>query len=368
MKKKILWAVIITALISCNENPLSPNVKSDCVNPMNNSSSVFHGLRNSDDTEDDRMNECLYYMGAGIVHLMQNPTHREKFLDKTRYNAKGEGLVDDFFEGDDGMLNDFNKFLAANKDCFTYEFSNYSELKSLMSYQEVSYEPCVYFYNIQDAVTGEDEMSQYTVGIGESVTANDEIPAYRVVLGESSTTETLVAESNQESASPILIITNYTEAYIETTDDIVLEENPDRTYIVDQHRIAFDYEGSGANDYHGSYRVRYGIGISADTKSGHHINSISDAQVGVTFTNPVVLTELSWPVEEIGYWFVAHERDWYASRKNVWVAATNGAPQGLNVECAMKYNHEFYQRVYLNFVNMATVTSNEKGLLRVTIQ
>lgn len=368
MKKKILWAVVMAALISCNENTLSPNEKSDCVNPINNSSSVFHGLRNSDDMEDDRMNECLYYMGAGIVHLMQNPTHREKFLDKTRYNAKGEGLVDDFFDGDSGMLSDFNQFLQANKDCFTYEFGTYNELKALMSYQEVSYEPCIYFYNIQDAVTGEDQVSQYTVAIGESVTANDEVPAYQVNLGESSITETLVAESNQESASPILIITNYTDAYIETTDDIELEENPDRVYTVEQHRINFDYEGTGNNDYHGSYRALVAGNLISSTKPGNQINSISDAQIGTTFNAPVIFTELNWPLEEIGYWFVAHERDWYASRKNVWVAATNGAPQGLNVECAMKYNHEFYQRIYINFINMNTVTSNEKGLLRVTVQ
>jgi hypothetical protein len=368
MKKKILWAVVMAALISCNENSLSPDAKNDCLNPMNNSSSVFHGLRNADDSEDDRMNECLYYMGAGIVHLMQNPTHREKLLDKTRYNAKGEGLVDDFFNGDEAMLKDFNKFLEDNRDCFTYDFGNYNELKSLMSYQDVSYEPCIYFYNIQDAVTGEDDMSQYTVGIGESVTANDEIPAYRVVLGESSITETLVAESNQESASPILIITNYTDAFIETTDDIELEENLDRDYTVDQHRITVDYEGTGNSDYQGSYRALttfMGVNGISDTKLGHHINSISDSQIGTTFNADLQLNEFN---NENGYWFVTHERDWYASKKPVLVNATNGAPQNIAVECAMKYNHEFFQRIYINFVNMNTVTSNEKGTLRVTVQ
>jgi hypothetical protein len=243
--------------------------------------------------------------------------------------------------------------------------SNYNELKSLMSYADVSYEPVIYFYNIQDAVTDEEELTQYLVAVGESVNDYDNIPAYKVETGdEPSITETTVAESDQETVHPILIISNYTAEYIETTDDIDIEENPDRIYTVDQHRIAFDYERDGNNDYHGSYKQRVNNGIGTNTISGHHINSISDAQVGSTFNGDVVLYEFNY---EIGYWFVAHERDWYASRKSVWVAATNGAPQAVLVDCAMKYNHEFYQRVYLNFVTGATVTSNEKGLLRVTM-
>ncbi|MCC7466722.1 MAG: hypothetical protein IT261_10655 [Saprospiraceae bacterium] len=79
-------------------------------------------------------------------------------------------------------------------------------------------------------------------------------------------------------------------------------------------------------------------------------------------------TSTTFPAIGAGCWFVTYEKDWYSSHKGIFVGSANGAPTWVYVHCKMKYAHEFYQTMVLNFGNKLPQTSSQKGYLKVVIR
>jgi hypothetical protein len=361
MKKSLLIIASIATLISsCTKDDIKPGMGNQCVNPLDDPSSVFSGLRNQNNTEDDKMNECLYYTGAGIMHLLETPSYRNKLLDKSLYDSNYEALVDMFFK-DPSMLQNFNDFLLVNAACSKYGITSYEDIKKQMFYENISYSPIIYFYNLKTAETRDNHMAEYIVAIGESVDVNDRIPACEVDnKNNGKVKETRIEEKDSILSKPILIVSNYTSEADNSEDDILIEENT-KNYVADKYKIKYRYEKYGKSDYRESHRVAYSSGgYSGSTASGYTIKKIPANKINYLYNQDIPLPEAGR-----GFWLATYERDWYSSKKAVYVSNSNGAGLALYVYCRMKYSSEYYQRMFVNFQTRKTITSSSKGYLRI---
>lgn len=334
----------------------------DCESALENLNSPFSGLRNPDDPADDQMNECLFIITSGITHLMQTAEYREIILNPDQYNEKQEYHIDNLMQND-AMLAAFNDYISGIAFCSNLDYNSYDQLKSLMTYQGVLYSPIIYYPNLIQSDSQDLSINQVQIAVGESINEDDGIPGFNLSFEDNTSLEEVVIyESALQNSTPVLIISNHTDEYIDTVDDVVIEKNDgNRAYLADVYAISEDYERDGKSDYHESHKIAYQGGAQQNSSVGYNIDRIADNQINSLFTTDVSLPEIG-----IGFWLVAHERDWYASAKTIFVGMMNGASTWRLVDCRMKYNHEFFQRLYVNFNTRNTITSNEKGRLTIS--
>ena len=153
--------------------------------------------------------------------------------------------------------------------------------------------------------------------------------------------------SDTNNIIPIIIISNGTDSIVGGPSDSITTEpyDPSRNFscIADEYRIGMRAESTNGGFY-GSVK-----GPLIKRFAANQINTLFNAEKNVTV------------YENYGALFASYERDWYASKKTVSVPNWTSYPLGLR----MKYNDEFYQRMYVDNGTQTTVTSWSKGKLRI---
>lgn len=211
------------ALAACNKNELPTNITNDtvyCDSLLDNPESVFYGLNNPDDDEDDMVNKLELKLGLAITSLMEDAGHRAALLDTSNYE---EGVFDvvKFANLNPSFESDLNTILANNTYCILPEIGSLAQIDSALVYQSVDYFPVISYYNY----LLNPESNSYIVSIGTAVNDSDQIPGWYVSSDYIS--QHLVSEGDSSSDVPILIIGHMTndENYAEPDSIVVFHEN-----------------------------------------------------------------------------------------------------------------------------------------------
>lgn len=325
------------------------------------SSSLFHNILNGHDQPDENLNIALFAASLAYSELiLDGYIGIEDLIDPSHYNSSFEA-VSTTVNSTLGIGSRFEYALNSVTNCSSdHNYSNMSDLLADMEYLNTNYYPGIYFYNLDEA-TVTDEL---IIAISAEIDSLDRIPGWKI-SDDQSISQVLVNEADSTNNIPILIITNNTDEYIDSEDDITVEDYDEGggrssfQTIVDEHRANYRYEGSGKTDYFVTARAQSAatnFGFYGNTK-GIEVRSMSSNQINVNFTNDknfnIFLT--------YGGLVCTYERDWNNSKKDVTVSGWTSYP----LEVRMKYTNEFYQRMYVSNITKQTVTSTSKGKLRI---
>lgn len=216
-------ALIMLTMSACNKNELPTTVSSTTVNCdslLDNPESVFYGLNNPDDHEDDLVNKLELKLGLALTSLMEDAGHRNALLDTSNYV---EGVFDlvKYANLNPTFESDLNTILANNTYCILPEIGSLAQIDSALVYESVDYYPVISYYNY----LLNPESNSYIVSIGTAVNDSDQIPGWYVSSDYIS--QHLVSEGDSSSDVPILIIGHMTndENYAEPDSIVVFHED-----------------------------------------------------------------------------------------------------------------------------------------------
>jgi hypothetical protein len=225
-----------------------------------------------------------------------------------------------------------------------------------MQHPTGDYYPVMYYINLPYATV----TNEVIFAIATALNGEDEIGGW-YVKSDLTVEEIKLDTSDTNNIIPIIIISNGTDSIVGGPSDSITTEpyDPSRnfSYIADEYQINFRYESSGKSEYRIGMRAESTNGGFYGSVKGPLIKRFAANQINTLFNAEKNVTVY----ENYGALFASYERDWYASKKTVSVPNWTSYPLGLR----MKYNDEFYQRMYVDNGTQTTVTSWSKGKLRI---
>lgn len=327
-------------------------------------------LLNPEDPADEQINQTMFLFAASLCRSLNQPDDIRFLLQDVPFNTYGEWALtsDSLLNSRFGLSSQYQAVAKANQWSES-TFDRFNDMK----YKGVPYQLCLVCYNPKAMATP----NEIIIAMGESVGENDQIPGWKIQLDTKKPEymPVLVSEADSSSNTPIFIVSIASrepekQKYLNGLSDAEIQKSglasaaPNRTWIPSEYQIDLRYERNGKSDYCQNHRIFYNNGsFSSTTTDGYLIDRIAEEHIGKRF-----YASTSFPATGNGYWFVTYEKDWYAARKGIFVGSTNGAPTWVYVHCKMKYVHEFYQTMVLNFANQSPQTAHQKGILKVLCQ
>jgi hypothetical protein len=361
------WAALGIAFLtaSCGSDQLKGSA-SEQDRPANEPE-VLEMITQGKTPDDARVAEQLYQLAEGLAAL----TRSRPPADVSRMMS--QAVISKDFEID--LSNDGNAALAALINSQLRERrTSLGAIAAGMVREGVQYRPTIYIPNKRHA----DFQRAPVIAIGEGVAApqgksgdhivgwriDDDGRSHRVILGENEA---------KAMVAPLLIVTNDDtpeEGAVVPTSAVRPQEGAGDVGALSfsygevpilEYKIAYNYEGSGNNDYSYVFRRLDYSGYIGEEPDRMHIADISPSQVGTTFYPGDKFIYVPSGIR--GAWVVTFEYDWYASKKSVTVSE---GPNSVTLTPRMKYSNEYYQRMYMD--GGQRTTKVEKGHIKVTMQ
>lgn len=232
-------ALVMFTMSACNKNELPTNITADtvyCDSLLDNPESVFYGLNNPDDDEDDMVNKIELKIALTLNYVIsQNYSFKQALLDTSNYDIEGGLNLIEFASNNPGFESEFDAILVDNSYCILPELNTLQKLDSALIYAEVDYFPAIYFYN-KDTATSTDKMY---ILVGQAINEDDEIPGFR--HENDSIFEHKMNVEEDETSFPVLIVTHSTNQEINIEPDSVTFEQ-DSSYLSRSGTNNFDWK------------------------------------------------------------------------------------------------------------------------------
>jgi hypothetical protein len=323
-------------------------------------------VSNARDSDDLRVNQCIYDIGVACRSILINATVAQHVVDQATTTSHHQIDLLNFLDSE-GYLDEFRYNLAIQTGNDPDEFDEEAYINQNLLYDTV-YRAKIYPYNLATLDLDQSPWIVSSIQIDEDIFENneDDFLVWRHV-GETFSMDALDEEDANEATNPIFIVGNGQE--FDEGDSIVsidLQEMDGSDLRIPNGSFpkwrmitavaAFDFEESG----NAEYRI-YTVEFSEDHPDGAgtvFTRALPPSQIGVPLTFNYTLTcDPNTNLDVCNSGFFAHEFDWGAIPKSS-VNCCRGVRVSLNH--ARKYNNDWYLR---NPFNINQTGMNWTGLM-----
>ncbi len=364
--KNLIFAMAALCLIlsSCQKDEaiLNPtgsettSVQLDNIPLIANPHNVSDYALNPEDAEDEKISKQLLQIGLVARGLFNNNAYNELMINEAKKNSNNCVSIEKFIESAQGNSANKNEAdfedlaeLVRNAD-FTYQPQEEGEAVQ-------QYTPAFFVVNAKNADATKRPLIALGTSVDDELSGMDQFTDYIVAWyanGDGSFEEILINEETaMNTTHPIYILDNAqfasaqpskSNSKLETFEQGELKgANSSTMQVIDRYKIAHRYDGSKRSEY--SYKLEYWM--DGNPSAGGNRTLIKDIHkndINDYFYNDVDIWQLNH-VTVTGLSMATFEYDWYASNKCV---TTPGDGANAEIDCRMKYSHEYYQRVYFD--------------------